>query len=191
MAAFAEIKVGVSVSATGPAASLGIPEKNTIALLPTTIGGQKVKLHRPRRRLRHHQRGQEHPSKLISEDKVDVVIGSTTSPNSLAMIDVAADNEDADDFHGRFSRIVEPMDDKRRWVFKTAQNDAHMVDRDRPAHDRQQRPDRRLHRLCRRLRRRLVRAVQARIAEARGHEDRRQRAFSPAPTPRSPARCSR
>jgi branched-chain amino acid transport system substrate-binding protein len=30
------------VSATGPAASLGIPEKNTIALMPTTIGGQKV-----------------------------------------------------------------------------------------------------------------------------------------------------
>jgi len=38
----ADINVGVSVSATGPAASLGIPEKNTIALLPTTIGGQKV-----------------------------------------------------------------------------------------------------------------------------------------------------
>ena len=41
-AAFADINVGVSVSATGPAASLGIPEKNTIALLPASIGGQKV-----------------------------------------------------------------------------------------------------------------------------------------------------
>src|SRR5690348_13556221 len=38
----ADITVGVSVSATGPAASLGIPEKNTIALLPRTIAGQKV-----------------------------------------------------------------------------------------------------------------------------------------------------
>jgi len=38
----AQIKVGVSISTTGPAASLGIPEKNTIALLPTEIGGQKV-----------------------------------------------------------------------------------------------------------------------------------------------------
>ena len=36
-AAFADITVGVTVSATGPAASLGIPEKNTIALVPTTI----------------------------------------------------------------------------------------------------------------------------------------------------------
>ena len=32
----------MTLSATGPAASLGIPEKNTIALMPQTIGGQKV-----------------------------------------------------------------------------------------------------------------------------------------------------
>ena len=38
----ADINVGVTVSATGPAASLGIPEKNTIALMPKTIGGQKI-----------------------------------------------------------------------------------------------------------------------------------------------------
>ncbi|MGE4051255.1 MAG: branched-chain amino acid ABC transporter substrate-binding protein, partial [Piscinibacter sp.] len=41
-AAQAQIKVGVTVSATGPAASLGIPEKNTIDLMPKTIGGQKI-----------------------------------------------------------------------------------------------------------------------------------------------------
>src|SRR3954470_14433241 len=40
--ALADVNVGVTVSATGPAASLGIPEKNTIALMPTTIGGQKI-----------------------------------------------------------------------------------------------------------------------------------------------------
>ena len=39
---YADINVGVTLSATGPAASLGIPEKNTFALMPTTIGGQKV-----------------------------------------------------------------------------------------------------------------------------------------------------
>ena len=39
---YADINVGVTLSATGPAASLGIPEKNTFALLPTSIGGQKV-----------------------------------------------------------------------------------------------------------------------------------------------------
>jgi branched-chain amino acid transport system substrate-binding protein len=40
--AAADINVGVTLSATGPAASLGIPEKNTIALLPRMIGGQQV-----------------------------------------------------------------------------------------------------------------------------------------------------
>ena len=35
--AFADVKIGVTVSATGPAASLGIPEKNTIALLPKDV----------------------------------------------------------------------------------------------------------------------------------------------------------
>ena len=43
-AALADITVGVTVSATGPAASLGIPEKNTIGLVPTAIAGQKVKI---------------------------------------------------------------------------------------------------------------------------------------------------
>ena len=46
-AALADINVGVSVAATGPAASLGIPEKNTFALLPTTIGGQKAVIKDP------------------------------------------------------------------------------------------------------------------------------------------------
>jgi len=40
--AHADINVGVTLSATGPAASLGIPEKNTFALLPQTVAGQKV-----------------------------------------------------------------------------------------------------------------------------------------------------
>ncbi|MGF6902455.1 hypothetical protein P3T22_003733 [Paraburkholderia sp. GAS348] len=38
--AFADVKSGVTVSATGPAASLGIPEKNTIALLPKEVAGR-------------------------------------------------------------------------------------------------------------------------------------------------------
>src|ERR1700741_5622260 len=40
--AWADVKIGVTVSATGPAASLGIPEKNTIALLPKEVAGQKI-----------------------------------------------------------------------------------------------------------------------------------------------------
>ena len=125
-AAYADINVGVSVSATGPAASLGIPEKNTIALLPTTIGGEKVNYivlddaTDPTAATKNIQ-------KLISEHKLDVVIGSSTTPNSLAMMDVAVENETPMISMAGSAIVVEPMDAKRRWVFKSAQNDAQMA----------------------------------------------------------------
>ena len=40
--ALAQIKVGITVSATGPAATLGIPEKNAVLLMLKTIGGSSV-----------------------------------------------------------------------------------------------------------------------------------------------------
>ncbi|TXT25702.1 MAG: branched-chain amino acid transport system substrate-binding protein [Rhodocyclaceae bacterium] len=125
-AALADINIGVSVSATGAAASLGIPEKNTIALLPTTMGGQKVNYivlddaSDPTAATRNIK-------KFVSENKVDVVIGSTITPNSLAMMDVAVDNETPIISMAGSAIVVEPMDAKRKWVFKTAQNDAHMA----------------------------------------------------------------
>jgi branched-chain amino acid transport system substrate-binding protein len=125
-AVLADINVGVSLSATGPAASLGIPEKNTIALLPTTIGGQKVN-YIVLDDATDPTAATKNIKKLISEHKVDVVIGSTTAPNSLAMIDVAVDNETPLISMAGSAVIVEPMDAKRYWVFKTAQNDAHMA----------------------------------------------------------------
>ncbi len=88
----ADINVGVTLSATGPAASLGIPEKNTIALLPTSIGGQKVN-YIVLDDASDTTTAVKNARKLISENKVDLIIGSTTTPNSLAMIDVAAENE--------------------------------------------------------------------------------------------------
>ena len=41
-AALADLTVGITVSATGPASALGAPQKNTVALLPATVGGEKV-----------------------------------------------------------------------------------------------------------------------------------------------------
>ena len=121
----ADINVGVTVSATGPAASLGIPEKNTIALLPATLGGQKVNYIV----LDDASDGTlavSNTRKLITEHKVDILIGSTTTPNSLAMIDAAAENQTAMISMAASARIIEPQDAKKRWVFKTPQNDIMM-----------------------------------------------------------------
>ena len=121
----ADVTVGVTVSATGPAASLGIPEKNTIALMPATIAGEKVN-YVVLDDASDTTTAVKNLRKLVSEDKVDIVLGSTTSPNSLAMIDVAAEAKTPMIAFAAASRIVDPVDDKRRWVFKTPQNDAQM-----------------------------------------------------------------
>jgi len=122
-----DINVGVTLSATGPAASLGIPEKNTIELLPTSIAGQKVNwivLDDGS----DTTKAVTNTRKLISEDKVDVIVGSTITPNSLAMVDVVADAETPMISMAASARIVDPANPKTRWVFKTPQNDALMAD---------------------------------------------------------------
>ncbi|SEB21317.1 ABC transporter substrate-binding protein [Variovorax sp. YR216] len=123
--AHADINVGVTVSATGPAASLGIPEKNTIALMPKTIGGQKIN-YIVLDDASDTTAAVNNTRKLISENKVDVILGSTTTPNSLAMIDVAAESQTPVISMAASARIVEPVDAKKRWVFKTPQNDIMM-----------------------------------------------------------------
>ena len=121
-----DIKVGVTLSATGPAASLGIPERNTFPLLPQTIGGKKVN-YIVLDDASDTTTAVRNSRKLISEDKVDVLVGSTITPNSLAMIDVAAESETPMISMAASSRIVDPVDAKRRWVFKTPQNDQQMA----------------------------------------------------------------
>ncbi|RQO63278.1 branched-chain amino acid ABC transporter substrate-binding protein [Paucibacter sp. KBW04] len=125
-AALADINVGVTVSATGPAASLGIPEKNTISLMPTTIGGQKIN-YIVLDDASDTTAAVSNTRKLISEHKVDVVIGSTVTPNSLAMIDAVVEGSTPMISMAASARIVEPVDNKKRWVFKTPQNDIMMA----------------------------------------------------------------
>ena len=124
-AALADITVGVTVSATGPAASLGIPEKNTIGLVPTTIAGQKVKIVMLDD-ASDTTTAVKNAKKFVSEEKVDVIVGSTITPASLAMIDVAAEAETPMISMAASRAIVDPVDAKRRWVYKTPQNDAQM-----------------------------------------------------------------
>ncbi len=124
-AALADITVGVTVSATGPAASLGIPEKNTVTLMPTSIAGQKIN-YIVLDDASDTTKAVANARKLIAEDKVDVILGSTTTPNSLAMIDAVSEAQTPMISMAASARIVEPMDDKRKWVFKTPQNDIMM-----------------------------------------------------------------
>ncbi|MCM2307428.1 MAG: ABC transporter substrate-binding protein [Sulfuritalea sp.] len=120
--AWADITIGVSVSATGPAASLGIPEKNTFALLPQTVGGQKVK-YIVLDDATDPSTAVKNARKFTGEDKVDAIIGSTATPTSMAILEVA--------FETKTPQIamapLPPAGDKAPWVFTTPQNFTQMA----------------------------------------------------------------
>jgi len=64
--------------------------------------------------------------KLVGEHQVDVILGSTITPNSLAMIDVAAESQTPMISMAASARIVDATNPKVKWVFKTPQNDIQM-----------------------------------------------------------------
>jgi branched-chain amino acid transport system substrate-binding protein len=116
-AAWADITVGVSLSATGPAASLGIPEKNTFALLPTSIAGEKVKWV-VLDDATDTTTAVKNARKFVTEDKADVLIAATATPTSMAILEVA--------FETKTPQIamapVPPAGEKSAWIFSTPQN---------------------------------------------------------------------
>jgi branched-chain amino acid transport system substrate-binding protein len=120
--AFAEIKIGVVTSASGPVAMVGIPQRNTIALLPKTLGNEPVKYiaiddaSDPTASVKA-------VNKLISEDQVDAIIGPSGSPNAMAVLGISAKAGVPLLAPVGTSSVVLPMDAQRKWVFKTTQND--------------------------------------------------------------------
>ncbi|MDS1140918.1 ABC transporter substrate-binding protein [Pusillimonas sp. SM2304] len=126
MLASAQIKVGVTVASTGPAASLGIPERNTVSLLPTEVAGQKIE-YIVLDDGTDTTVAVKNMRKLITDDNVDVVVGTSVTPGSLAMVDVAGETKTPMISVAANAKIVEPVEGAREWVFKTPQNDQLMA----------------------------------------------------------------
>src|SRR5476649_854462 len=78
LGARADVTVGVTLGATGPGASLGVHYKNAFQLMPKTLGGQPVKYIILEDGSDATTAG-KNARKLITEDKVDVVMGSNRS----------------------------------------------------------------------------------------------------------------
>ena len=120
--AMAQVRVGLMVSATGPTTAIGIPQKNTGELLPRKIGDASVEY------IQLDDGGDttravQNAKKLIGEDHIDALIGPSTTPNALAILDIIAESKVPMLATVGTSSVVEPIDAKRRWVFKTTQND--------------------------------------------------------------------
>ena len=118
----AEIRIGVVTSSSGPIAMVGIPQKNSIALLPKTIGGEAVKYFSlddasdPTASVKA-------VTKLISENNVDAIIGPSGSPNAMEVIGTIAKAGVPLLAPVGTASVVLPMDAQKKWVFKTTQND--------------------------------------------------------------------
>ncbi|WP_431273962.1 ABC transporter substrate-binding protein [Variovorax ureilyticus] len=115
--AHADLTVGVVLPLTGPASGLGIPMKNQIALWPKSIAGENLKLvvlddaTDPTTGVKDAQR-------LVTEDKVDVIIGSAATPVAIPMADVAAES-------GTVQLAASPAalpPGKDKWTFRLPQS---------------------------------------------------------------------
>lgn len=121
--AFAQVKVGVVSSSTGPIAAVGIPQKNTVQLLPTKVGNQTIEYIAL-------DDGSDPTAtvvaikKLISEHKVDAIIGPSGSPNAMGAIQFVAEAGVPLLAPVGTAAVVLPMNDQKKWVFKTTQNDS-------------------------------------------------------------------
>lgn len=122
MYAQADITIGVVTSSSGPVAMVGIPQKNTVALLPKKIGNENVRYislddaSDPTASVKAVE-------KLIKENKVDAIIGPSGSPNASAVIGTIAKAKVPLLAPVGTSTIVMPMNAQKKWVFKTTQND--------------------------------------------------------------------
>ena len=83
-----ELKIGITISTTGPAAALGIPIKNSLALWPSEIAGLPLKV------IQLDDAGDPtaattNARRFVTDDKVDIIMGSSTTPPTIAVSNVA------------------------------------------------------------------------------------------------------
>ena len=124
--ALADVHVGLVLSLTGPAASLGIPEKKTLDLLPKEIAGQKIDYTVLDDRSDPTEAVKD-TRQLIDVDKVALVIGASTTPSSLAMVDVVGQAAVPNISLASGKSIVFPVQGNREYVFNSVQTTALMA----------------------------------------------------------------
>jgi len=127
-----EIRIGVTVPITGPLSSLGIPAANIMRLIqedlrrrggvrgvPVTFtilddGSDTTQAVRNARR--------------FIEEGVIAILGTHGTPASLAMVPVVAEAQTPLISFSAGQEIVEPVDEKRFWAFKTPPSDVHVTE---------------------------------------------------------------
>jgi branched-chain amino acid transport system substrate-binding protein len=120
------IKIGALFSVSGPASFLGEPERNTAKMMVDEINkaggikGRTVELIVYDTQA-DATKAVQAVNKLIKDDKVVAIIGPSTTGDSMAVIPVAEKAGIPLVSCAAGIKITEPV---KKWVFKTAQNDA-------------------------------------------------------------------
>jgi len=119
------IKVGTFLAVTGPASFLGDPELKTLQMYIDSVNanggidGKKVELV-------HYDTGGrakqavKFAKRLIQKDKVDVIVGGSTSGSTLSVIPLAEKNHIPFISLAGSVKIIDPV---KKWVFKTPHTD--------------------------------------------------------------------
>ncbi|HEY6912072.1 MAG TPA: ABC transporter substrate-binding protein [Myxococcales bacterium] len=119
------IRIGATLSQTGVAAFLGDPEIKTLQLYVEKINGSGGIIGRKLQLVSYDDAGDptkanSNVKRLIEEDKVDLIIGGTTSGTTMAMIPPVEKAEIPFISLAGAVVIVEPV---HKWVFKTPHTD--------------------------------------------------------------------
>ncbi|NYT67587.1 ABC transporter substrate-binding protein [Pusillimonas noertemannii] len=117
------LKIGVTIPKTGPAASLGAGAANSISIWPETAGGVPLEItilddaSDPTGAVANVH-------KLLSQNNADVIVGSSITPSTLAMLDVVGAKQVPLISLASSTRIVDPVEGSRKWAFKVVANDS-------------------------------------------------------------------
>jgi branched-chain amino acid transport system substrate-binding protein len=119
------IKIGAVLSVTGPAAFLGDPELKTLQMYVEDLNKKGGVLGR-QLELVHYDDGSDankangFTKRLIDNDKVDVIIGGTTTGATMSMVPLVTKAEVPFISLAGAVVIIEPV---KKWVFKTPHTD--------------------------------------------------------------------
>jgi branched-chain amino acid transport system substrate-binding protein len=127
ISAHAQEKIGVVSSATGTTAFVGVSQKNSVALLPNKVGDTTIE-YIALDDASDPTQSVTSVKKLLAEQKIDALIGPSGSPNAMGVIEVMAEAQTPMLAPVGTTAVVLPMDAKKRWVFKTTQNDDIIAD---------------------------------------------------------------
>ncbi|MBP8290709.1 MAG: ABC transporter substrate-binding protein [Chromatiaceae bacterium] len=119
------IKIGTFLAVTGPAAFLGDPELKTLQLYVGAINQQGGLLGKPVELIHYDTGGNAKEAvnffkRLVKKDQVDVIVGGSSSGESLAVMPLAEEEQIPFISMAGAVKIIEPV---QKWTFKTPHTD--------------------------------------------------------------------